>query len=208
MPGSAASRPGAQHEAGGGVGPRPSGSQGKTKNALGLACGNRDNLIPHQPGGVLRLPEGTRRPATSLACRWPRARRDGVAEQPVLLRPIRLSLGAGAGAPDRDGLGLRPAPAAVTQSNPRSSRNRRPRPLHAQGGLQAGVLQSGPASSTHQVNLRAPRPASGSSHRRPRACACPNGAGSDLTKSEDARLGWHHLGAPLDEEFHYLPDQH
>ncbi len=68
---------GAQHEAGGGAGPRRSGGQGKAQDALARLRqpGQPD---PHQ-SGCARLPEGAPRPAR-LACRWPRARRDRVAE--------------------------------------------------------------------------------------------------------------------------------
>ena len=68
------------------------------------------------------------------------------------------------------------------------------------GGFQAGVLQPG-RQGVSPGQLRAPRPLPHRRARRPRACGCPSGAESRLTKGEDG--AWVGTTRPLDEGFHY-----
>ena len=69
--------------------PDPSAAKAQLK-LLWLACGKKDNLMRISQG-VHAYSQGKRRPAR-LARGRPRARRDRVAERPLLLRPADLSL--------------------------------------------------------------------------------------------------------------------
>ena len=79
--------------------PNPAVAKEKLK-LLWLACGKRDGLIRISQGVHAYLKE-KRRPAR-LACRWQRARPNGVEEQPVSLLPAHFSL---TGHRNRDGNG-------------------------------------------------------------------------------------------------------